>query len=117
MVKPEELRIGNLVTWPDEKDCNAVPWSRGHWIGVHKGNYPMPEPIPLTPEWLEKAGLPYAQNACWIYGSMRIYNVTIDDSKPAFRITLAGNELVVLNFVHELQNFNYIFTGQELTFN
>jgi len=74
------------------------------------------QPIPLTKEWLLKFGLKYLQNACWELGSMRIYNLS-DETTSRFRITLAGHELVIINYVHQLQNLYFALTGEELKYN
>lgn len=55
-ITPNELRLGNWVKWPDEKEPNEVQWSHGHWLGVFEKNYGYPEGIELTPEWLERFG-------------------------------------------------------------
>ena len=72
------------------------------------------EPIALSPEWMEKLGLKYLQNACWEFGSMRIYNLS-DEENPRYRITLAGHELCIINYVHQLQNFYHSITFKDLS--
>jgi hypothetical protein len=71
------------------------------------------DPVPITPDRLEKFDLKYLQNASWELGSMRIYNLS-DEEKSRFRISLAGHELCILNYVHQLQNFYQSITQKEL---
>jgi hypothetical protein len=111
-MKANELRIGNLVCPFDNvqkaifNDCIKI-CSKDFEDTSHL------HPIPLTEEWLVSFGLNYLQNACWELGSMRIYNLS-DEYKSRFRITLAGNELCILNYVHQLQNLYFALTGEEL---
>jgi hypothetical protein len=62
-----------------------------------------------------KFGLNYLQNACWECGSLRIYNLS-DEEKKRFRISLAGHELCIVNYVHQLQNLYFALTGEELEY-
>lgn len=71
------------------------------------------EPIQLTPEWLSKFGLLYLQNACWELGSMRVYNLS-EDARSRFRISIAGNEITILSYVHQFQNFYHSIAFKEL---
>jgi hypothetical protein len=130
-MKASELRIGNYVNDDSEKGLMIVSaiksreyneWNSGDAYSIvclkagykdsyYEGDF---KPIPLTPKWFDKFGLKYLQNACWEFGSMRIYNLS-DEEKSRYRITLAGHELCILNYVHQLQNFYHSIKQTELT--
>jgi hypothetical protein len=111
-MKASELRIGNWVHSGITKEDFII---EAHDIVNISGGFDngKVQPIPLTKEWLLKFGLKYLQNACWELGSMRIYNLS-DETTSRFRITLAGHELVIINYVHQLQNLYFALTGEEL---
>ena len=130
-IKPADLRVGNIA---NRKYFNPEP-NKENWalepvvvcaININGFNVKLKnggnsvvdylEGIPLTGEWLKKFGLNYLQNACWELGSMRIYNLS-DDENSRFRITLAGNELVIINYVHQIQNLFHSLTQKELCLN
>ncbi len=115
-MKPEELRIGN---WLNYKGID-IEWAIEDFAEVEKaGILEVTKPIPLTPEWLEKFGF--------------------EDIEEELILDLGGNELVQtrfmdlwiirdfwerktsitineesLKYVHQLQNFYFAFTGNEL---
>jgi hypothetical protein len=111
-MKASELRIGNwLYSGIAGQNFIASAHDIMNIFFGHDGG--AVQPIPLTKEWLLKFGLKYLQNACWELGSMRIYNLS-DETTSRFRITLAGHELVIINYVHQLQNLYFALTGEEL---
>jgi hypothetical protein len=127
MIKTD-LRLGNLVEYPGwNKDgtsaffkVRAIFWEDDK-IALTNGVIQLPQtrleyikPVPITPERLDKFGLKYLQNACWEFGSMRIYNLS-DEENPRYRITLAGHELCIINYVHQLQNFYHSITFKDLS--
>lgn len=107
-MKANELRIGNWVKWPGEKEPNEVQWQHGHWLGVFKGNYSFPEPIPLTEEWLLKFGFKKIGNQ-FIIENGRI--TLTDDIKYGNQFIYEFTSLV---YVHQLQNLYFALTGNEL---
>lgn len=120
-MKPQELRIGNEVEWDDDSREQVKVLSISYIMEddgeitnyfINGGLIDDFLPIPITPEWLDGRGLRYLQNACWELGSYRIYNVSGD--RPRFRITIAGHEIVVVSYVHQLQNLYFDLTGKEL---
>jgi hypothetical protein len=123
-----DLRLGNLVEYPGwNKDGTSayfkvrdIFWEDDK-LALTNGIIQLPQtrleyirPIPLSPEWLERFGLNYLQNACWELGSMRIYNLS-DEENSRFRITLAGNELVIVSYVHQFQNFYHAISFKDLS--
>lgn len=125
MVKTD-LRLGNLVEYPGwNKDgtkayfiVRDIFWEDGklaltNGIILPTARLEYIKPIPLNPQWLQRFGLNYLQNACWELGSMRIHNLS-DQENSRFRITLAGNELVIVNYVHQFQNFYHAISFKDL---
>jgi hypothetical protein len=122
-----DLRLGNLVEYPGwNKDGTSaffkvrdIFWEDDK-IALTNGIIQLPQtrleyikPVPITPELLDKLGLKYLQNASWEFGSMRIYNLS-DEENSRYRITLAGHELCIINYVHQLQNFYHSITFKDL---
>lgn len=78
------------------------------------------EPIPLTPEWLEKFGFRRNQNAVdyvgfndWIHPSEVRFQ--IGDYNELGYLLDAFDSMPPMRFVHQLQNLFYALTGTELT--
>lgn len=129
MIKPEELRIGNWVKWPNEKEPNEVPWSHGHWMGVFEKNYPFPEPIPLTEDWLIKFGFeklpPSFENCLNPYWAKDGVVLFFTETPPvntyllSVGFTFEGKYFAAtsrwISEVHLLQNYYYAHLGKELT--
>lgn len=110
-MEAKELRIGNYVL------------EKGRLVRIHDGfgidhahNF---EPIPLTPEWLERLGF----NDMADNGEQWAVNGANDD----FCLLFTGNEFVyefenyqwqinnlVVEYVHQLQNLYFALTGKEL---
>jgi hypothetical protein len=123
-----DLRLGNLVQYPGWNKHGTSAFFKVRdifWeddkIALTNGIIQLPQtrleyikPVPITPERLDKLGLKYLQNACWEFGSMRIYNLS-DEENPRYRITLAGHELCIINYVHQLQNFYHSITFKDLS--
>lgn len=119
MIKPNELRIGNYVQWSDEPGV-YVPWMHGHWLGTFNKNYPFPEPVPLTSEWLLKFGFEKTTGLTWSLSHEKTYSVYRKSDLTYNEIQAAwwydGRLLKKQpDFVHEIQNLHYDLTGEELT--
>ena len=111
-----ELMIGDWVGVFDEgimKDCRQVDWIRTGEIGMryHKvWAIGCIEPIPLTPEILEKNGFVFDCDF-WIIAHPRYNNVrmvtyysTDDYVADAFLGHWAFDENYAIDYVHELQH-------------
>ena len=113
-----ELRIGNLVT--DKWSVGKYPFkivSIGKNICHYFGNqefsakYEDLEPIPLTEEWLLKFGLLKTREGSFLLGSYELIKY-----ENSYRVLLPKNGILsTIKFVHELQNFYFALTGEELT--
>lgn len=140
MIKPNELRVGNLfhptmysngirvpqstiakiitidafhVLWlPSDLNPAQVKWNESKYNEI--------EPIPLTSEWLLKFGFEKTTGLTWSLSHEKTYSVYRKSG-------LAYNEIKVEwwyggillkkqpDSVHELQNLYYALTGEELT--
>ena len=108
-MKAKELRIGN---WGKAKNCDGtLRDTKVTHIGkiyAKSGEWAIAEPIPLTEDWFIKEG-----------GQLKI---SIDeccsiiwDGKVAILIhDYSGDELLVIEYVHSLQNLYFALTGTEL---
>lgn len=129
MIKQNELRLGNWAKWPNEKEPNEVQWEMGHWLGVSEGNYQMPEPIPLTEDWLLRAG--FEKSETYDFGcSLKVplykkfdFSIMLSEKKYYYTIKVwdggCGQEnepIKEIEFLHQLQNLFYCLSGEELTF-
>lgn len=134
MIKPEELRIGNLVN-PKIGDFEHVATITALGINAwmeldfdeidlsqtQQMEYGEIEPIPLTPEWLEKFNLTKSKILgidCWILyevGDLFLEEMT-EGSFIAGLKTEKGASYFAWNidYVHQLQNLYFALCGTEL---
>jgi len=133
-MKPEELRIGNWVEYKRKHyivfdiamrqgvhNCQLMPNEIAPIPAYQNGNVKELEPIPLTPEWLEKLGVEKIAT-----GEYKLENLLIDyhpndlfkGRKPWCNIFFLGDidnpMLNSIEYVHQLQNLYYVLTGKEL---
>ena len=117
-MKASELRIGNWVYKP-EADENTEMFAHGIAAfalaeSIRKSEQQaMYEPIPLTPEWLEKFGF---ENGVEFQGGRLFY----ENEGITLEAPNAGNCLdfgLPCKYVHQLQNLYFALTGNELTLN
>jgi len=118
-MKANELRIGNWVRCKIYNGNNDViiPFAFQEYSYIH-----LFEPIPLTPEILEKAGFDVQTRTSYASGGKCFYNVYT-------KIPLIYNEIQdvwwILNntmdnppkHLHQLQNLYLALTGTELEIN
>ena len=132
-MKPQELRIGNLVNYNGK--VVKVEQITKHKIGYHtkpnetRMNYARLceiEPIPITEELLTKIGFILPEHKefyimCCINGKdnsirltkyFNLWNAEIFASHP--EVVMLECTILGLRFVHELQNAYYLITGKEL---
>lgn len=116
MIQPNELRIGNWVKWPNEKEPNEVTWAHGHWLGVFEKNYSLPEPIPLTEDWLIRFGFIGDVNSGFGKDAIELNYITTDEHfEFEYKTSSKAWMLVPIKYVHQLQNLYYTLAGEELT--
>ena len=108
MIKPEELRIGNLVEEPKghtHKICNLSVDSKRDRYG-----------IPLTDEWLVKFGFERFGFVMKL-GRLELNAASRDikqDQLRGFFYYPKGAEAFLVEHVHQIQNLYYSLTGTEL---
>lgn len=118
MIKANELRIGILirdyrgavrkVTGRDiYKQCALDGDREDQSVG------PVLNPIPLTPEWLERMGFEKFGNRYGL-GDESI-DFGIDQENSFFYWNQSEIPDVQLKYVHQLQNLYFALTGEELT--
>lgn len=138
MIKVNELRVGNLVLNKQQEQINVhVIHGNCAWVdGIYINEY---SPIPLTEEWLLKAGFElynYEPNEegdefpDFIYMSYKLtppeklYYYTITNTPEEggyfdFCIKVQFADYVMLStiqYVNQLQNLYFALTGKELEF-
>lgn len=117
MIKANELRLGNWLIDKDGKLFKVTSIDDGScdgWInGVSEFRILAHlNPIPLTPEILEKCGFftPNGYNESVKYKR----NVMLDLHRG--KILLRDNRLIELTTLHQLQNLHFALTGEELIY-
>jgi hypothetical protein len=127
MINKRELRIGNIVASPKHGLAIATI------AGIATNDIVMLEevstydffsdvqPIPLTPDWLDKLGIRYKEGLGYSYPFAENFNLYL--TKGVFRdcqCTIMqyseGEELLKhIKYVHQFQNLYFALTGEELT--
>lgn len=105
---PYELRIGNRL-----KQGIVKSLYYNGYVGFDTGNsqsLELIDGIPLTSEWLWKAGL-YRAGDRYKLGNFQFWF----ENGEGWAATHLHE--VRIKYVHQLQNLYYALTGQELTFN
>ena len=118
MIKADELRLGN---WYDDygnykqvtpNDILKAWESERFWM----------EPIPLTPEILEKCGFVVLEsndvlNITHAYNGYLSLNTYTNGGEYWWLRYYQGGTNAKIKSLHQLQNLYYALTGQELTYN
>lgn len=118
-MKAEELRIGNWIF--DGEEYQKITGIEQYRIHNKYGWFllDMVEPIPLTPEILEKAGFVKVEGKDSIYdkGQMRLY-LGLNGSLCYTEYEKGSYcYLRLIQYAHELQNLHYALYGSELPIN
>lgn len=107
MISANELRIGNKVI---RNGIHVTVDGMSIWDAQHERvQY---DPIPLTPEILEKAGFKddgaktYAKKAC-------LFNIDLDEH-GVYIVYVGMQGIGVLKYLHQLQNLYFAIMGEEL---
>jgi hypothetical protein len=138
MIDRTELRIGNLVI-DDKGDTVRI-------CGVKEDNkcdieiFPLEEhwrwweidpdylePIPISPEWLERLGFeerhprPYSYKDAYCIGTLiwserRLFKATLTSFVQLTDNNFMPSHEPLVMYVHQLQNVFYSLTGKELEF-
>jgi len=126
-MKPEELRIGNYVTWADQDITtsdsvltvigivlNDTIWLEWEWEDGTNDNTDCGidsiKPIPITEQWLIDFGFRFEQTInSWTNG---YYDILITNNGK-FIIDEIYN-CPEIEHIHQLQNLYFALTGEEL---
>lgn len=130
-MKAEELRIGNLITSIIPLQGSQIEKMRfkGDVLKVTKETFGMTDEfmkmlsgIPLTEEWLTKAGFkPWGKyDYLWKKGRNHACTIIQEEEfkggKEWFELRGVKNGHVIIEYVHQLQNLYFALTGEELKF-
>lgn len=121
-MKPEELRISNLVHVPKTNQNIPVTIINKHvgvcvndgfvWLGFEEI-----KPIELTEEWLLKFGFDQTTPDKWF--ALNICNdwtfLFWNNNVLELSVNRHGVVLSKIEYVHQLQNLYFALTGEELT--
>lgn len=116
MINLRELRLGNIVSVNGRPDIvtEIGQADNGYCSGTGYFNADKAyiEPIPLTPEWLERMGFENIPKGSVCYrGPFQICNYN-EDGVFCFD---HGDRQAHIRYVHQLQNLYFAMTGEELT--
>ena len=145
MIKVKELRIGNFISddegvlskvtgfapfehsvrCDEEEGCHILVdcyHANGSRRTGRETDSPECNPIPLTPEWLERCGLEYKEPH-YIKRPLSISKNFYRDGSGSYNGFVLRHkfedcmQVLVINYVHQLQNLYFALTGEELTIN
>jgi hypothetical protein len=124
MIQSNELRIGDIVlrakwlqksyTLPNEWEYDQITVSHNDITAcvVKPESF---NPIPLTPEILEKCGFEKDIDDMYLE-TKHILFVSYNDDEFVHCKNTALDTLVSIKYLHQLQNLYFALTGEELTF-
>ena len=118
MIDSNEVRIGNLVNYNDGEYGfdDYVVIIEPHEIHTYRTiaerikNAEL-NPIPITPEWLERLGLKGHS-----FDFSKVFTISYyDDMVHIEQYSEGPFDLPHIKYIHQLQNLYHALTGQELT--
>ena len=111
-MKATELRVGNWVL-NQEKEYQFGAKEFSDYVGFVRKKY---RPIPLTEEWLSNLGLhrKYTRWGKTLEYYRHSWFIGVEKTGNVFIGVIGTTELVRLDYVHQLQNWWYANTGEEL---
>jgi len=117
-MEASELRFGNLV-YDTKGEINIIDLEAITYVSVEPKN--QVKPIPLTEEWLLKLGFEYRGDR---YYFLQDGNISTDIQLRSFdTLYISGEDredgdweiIKSIKHVHQLQNFYFALTDEELT--
>lgn len=118
MIKPNELRIGNIVLVQGKPVKITGIIHDNIYFGSEfyvRVRLHQSEPIPLTPEILEKCGFKLDVE---VYEQAGFYPCIIKNKmNEGWRMDFGEYVTNELNYLHQLQNLYFALTGTELEIN
>jgi hypothetical protein len=127
MIQPKELRIGNWFDDVNNKSYMGPTRQQVESIdryGVNKWQdmgssgqveFENMEPIPLTPEILEKCGFFRNEYEKFIFNHMSREISLFEDINNRIRLRCDTHQ-VLIDHLHQLQNLYFALTGEELNY-
>lgn len=114
-----ELRLGNFIRYNEVfegvfMEPNEGQLTADDMVFIFESDLlETAEPIPLTAEWLERAGFEREAETVWRHkNSQHVYETTINE----YVYRVPGTSLTIIKYVHQLQNLYFALTNQELDF-
>jgi hypothetical protein len=109
-----ELRIGNLVY----DGGSPKPFA----VTDFTQNEDFYDPIPLTPEWLERCGFEKDADSdiYQLEAGRKAFRIQLSTESIIFRFDVGGDwteSMEAPEYVHQLQNLYFALTAEELTIN
>lgn len=115
MIPSNELRIGNWVknVYPYHQNPYQIDAYHIHEAECDKIVF---NPIPLTPEVLEKCGFDYTESLHRL-GELEIGYDNEDFMLMQYSLRYKKAIILKVKYLHQLQNLYFALTGEELTIN
>jgi hypothetical protein len=124
-MKASELRIGNLIKGksPEKKVYEEPVELNEYYFLLFLNNMMDVEPIPLTEEWLLKLGFKQCgyEMLSWKHETLLpsfdlggINWADFDEPDYQFLTYKVADEILRIDYVHQLQNLYFALTGEEL---
>ena len=121
-MKANELRIGNLINTPYEKEAKMKSiveddsWG-GYYIVTNnnKTSITVVKPIPLTEECLLKFGFEARKDVFFKFGGYA-HMISLNKNFDTYRVEIVNQSISRIKYVHQLQNLYFALTGEELNF-
>lgn len=113
-MKANELRIGNIVDWPNE-GAQTISGGRLYELMRNSTLLINTKPIPLTEEWLIRFGARPFQSGFIIDKYPHMEYFLWSNAYNIFVWQRCEARLRGIEYVHQLQNLYFALTGEELT--
>jgi hypothetical protein len=118
MIDPKELRIRNWIKSIAQGDIQVKASDIADIEKIEtvflKGQDYF-QPIPLTPEWLERLGFEYDKYMLWWTNKkVSIFNAIRTTNNKDFFVVSCYGQTKPIRSVHDLQNLIFCLTGEEL---
>lgn len=124
MINLKELRVGNIVLYTEDNDELPVLKIDGDsktvcldlLLGLNMElNEQDIDPIPLTPEWLERCGLPNDLSTLDVGGNYSLVFERREDNLFLVSSSAMESEVIrQIEYLHLFQNIYLDLTGEEL---
>lgn len=118
MIKPNELRLGNLFYAAKDGYRLTVKIKGIKKEEVNTALFEVSikdlQGIPLTAEWLDKFGLARTRENIYRLHNSR-FEIHLFPKEGEHLVSFNGYNLVWIKYVHQLQNLVFDLTGEELS--